>query len=176
MTKYKCGHTSKAIFMDNNDLSYISYIDWKDSVGFDGDKSLCYSCYCKTKDKSYFNIDDNYNKIKKLIKIKDKTPEQNRELKQRLHWDFVFLRDKGLIRKKEDFEPNKIINPKLNNNLKRMQELMDVTFKNKEQQEELRDRLKVQKYYNDTGVFLMNLYNKWNKNEKGVKNERFRVR
>ena len=47
MTKYKCGHKSDAIIIDNNILSITAYLEWKDSVGYDGDKSQCWECWCK---------------------------------------------------------------------------------------------------------------------------------
>ena len=48
MTEYKCGHkTSGVIIMDSNPLSITAYLEWKDSVGFDGDSSQCFDCWCK---------------------------------------------------------------------------------------------------------------------------------
>ena len=48
MVKYKCGHkTDGLIIMDSNELSMTAYLIWKDSVGFDGDKTKCWDCYCK---------------------------------------------------------------------------------------------------------------------------------
>jgi hypothetical protein len=45
---YGCGHTHKGlIIMDSNLLSIAAYLDWKDSVGLDGDKSQCFDCYIK---------------------------------------------------------------------------------------------------------------------------------
>ena len=50
MTDYKCGHkTSGIIIMDSNDLSMLSWIDWSESVGLFGDKSICYDCYLQPK-------------------------------------------------------------------------------------------------------------------------------
>lgn len=47
MVKYKCGHnTNGVIIMDSNPLSISAYLDWKDSVGFEGDSSQCFDCYC----------------------------------------------------------------------------------------------------------------------------------
>jgi len=47
MVKYKCGHkTDGLIIMDSNELSMTAYLIWKDSVGFDGDKTKCWDCYC----------------------------------------------------------------------------------------------------------------------------------
>lgn len=44
---YKCGHDRGIVVLDDNELSMVAYFDWKDTVGFDGDKSLCWKCYCK---------------------------------------------------------------------------------------------------------------------------------
>ena len=49
MTKYKCGHKSDTILMENTIIGMSEYLVWKDSVGFDGDKSLCFDCYLKNK-------------------------------------------------------------------------------------------------------------------------------
>ena len=46
MTKYKCGHKCDTIIMNSNVLSLSNYFSWKDTDGFDGDKSQCYDCYC----------------------------------------------------------------------------------------------------------------------------------
>jgi len=46
MTKYKCGHESNMIIMNSNPLSISAWFEWKDSVGFDGDKSQCWKCWC----------------------------------------------------------------------------------------------------------------------------------
>jgi len=48
--KYKCGHTSKGIILDDNELSSLAYMCWKDTVGVDGDMSMCFSCYCTKKE------------------------------------------------------------------------------------------------------------------------------
>lgn len=47
MTKYKCGHESDTIIMNNSILGISTWLDWKNGVGFDGDKSQCWNCYCK---------------------------------------------------------------------------------------------------------------------------------
>lgn len=43
---YKCGHGSNGIILDDNELSILAYLDWKDTVGIDGDMSKCFECYC----------------------------------------------------------------------------------------------------------------------------------
>jgi 7-cyano-7-deazaguanine synthase in queuosine biosynthesis len=48
---YKCGHNRQIIILDSNLLSMSSYEIWKDSVGFNGDKSQCWECYCKDEEK-----------------------------------------------------------------------------------------------------------------------------
>ena len=50
MIKYKCRHNSIVTLVDNNMLTISAWLTWKDSVGFDGDKSQCFNCYC-AKDK-----------------------------------------------------------------------------------------------------------------------------
>jgi hypothetical protein len=49
--KYKCGHETKAIVMDNNPLSLAAYLTWVDDTGFEGDNSECFECYCKRTEK-----------------------------------------------------------------------------------------------------------------------------
>lgn len=53
--KYGCGHESCAIVLDSNELSLSAYLDWKDTVGFEGDKSQCWSCYCRSSTKNEVN-------------------------------------------------------------------------------------------------------------------------
>jgi len=43
MTLYE----SKALFISNSAISIAKYIVWKDSVGFDGNKTECFECYCE---------------------------------------------------------------------------------------------------------------------------------
>ena len=48
MTKpYACGHEPKPIIMSGDALSIAGYLEWKDSVGFDGDNTQCFNCWCK---------------------------------------------------------------------------------------------------------------------------------
>lgn len=47
MTKYKCGHESNVIILDENLLSMASYIEWSETVGLHGSKSKCWECFCK---------------------------------------------------------------------------------------------------------------------------------
>ena len=47
MTHYACGHDSDIILLDNNALSLSAWMEWRDSVGFNGDKSMCWDCWCK---------------------------------------------------------------------------------------------------------------------------------
>ncbi len=44
---YKCGHPRGIVILDDNCLSLSAYYEWKDSKGFDGDKSQCWKCWCK---------------------------------------------------------------------------------------------------------------------------------
>jgi len=49
MTKYKCGHEVNTIIMQDSILSITSWMDWKDTKGFNGDKSECFDCWCDNK-------------------------------------------------------------------------------------------------------------------------------
>ena len=46
-TYYKCGDNRRMIVIDSNELSLATYFVWKDTYGFDGDKSMCWDCYLK---------------------------------------------------------------------------------------------------------------------------------
>ena len=46
---YKCGHNRKPVFLSNGDISYAAYLQWKETVGFEGNKSKCWECFCKEK-------------------------------------------------------------------------------------------------------------------------------
>ena len=48
MTDYKCGHSHDIIVTDCNPLTILAYLEWKDTVGLDGDRSLCWGCFTKT--------------------------------------------------------------------------------------------------------------------------------
>ena len=37
--------------MNSSLLSIAEWIEWKDSTGFDGDKSQCWECYLRNSDK-----------------------------------------------------------------------------------------------------------------------------
>lgn len=45
MTKYKCGHEINEVILDDNELSLMAYEDWHQTVGWKGDKSMCWKCY-----------------------------------------------------------------------------------------------------------------------------------
>jgi len=47
--KYKCGHESEPVFLSGKTimLSYPAYLVWKESTGYEGDKSQCWACFCK---------------------------------------------------------------------------------------------------------------------------------
>ena len=47
---YKCGHSSSVIIMNESIIGISAWLCWKDSVGFDGDKSQCWDCYNKELD------------------------------------------------------------------------------------------------------------------------------
>ena len=45
MTQYQCGHSQNLLILDDNPLSMIAYLEWKDTVGRDGTKELCFGCW-----------------------------------------------------------------------------------------------------------------------------------
>lgn len=45
--KYKCGHESNTVIMDDNILSLAGWMTWRDTVGFNGTKEQCFDCYCE---------------------------------------------------------------------------------------------------------------------------------
>jgi hypothetical protein len=45
MTDYKCGHSQDLLILDDNPLSMSAYLEWKDTVGRDGTKEQCFSCW-----------------------------------------------------------------------------------------------------------------------------------
>ncbi len=47
MTYYKCGHDRGIIVLSDNVVGIMNYFEWKDSTGFDGDKTECHKCYVK---------------------------------------------------------------------------------------------------------------------------------
>ena len=47
MTKYQCGHETDIILILSEPLSLLAYIEWAQTVGRDGDKTLCWACWCK---------------------------------------------------------------------------------------------------------------------------------
>ena len=48
MTEYKCGHkTDGLLIIDSNPVSISAYLEWKDSVGIDGTRELCWECWCE---------------------------------------------------------------------------------------------------------------------------------
>jgi hypothetical protein len=83
MTKYACGHETEIIIIDNNPLSLSATLEWANTVGRDGDKTLCWMCWCR-------NIHD-----KDLIKyVSENQGEVTvEELKEKFHID-----DDGLIK------------------------------------------------------------------------------
>jgi len=46
MTKYKCGHEVDITIMNSNLVVLSAWLYWKDTFGFEGDKSMCWDCYC----------------------------------------------------------------------------------------------------------------------------------
>ena len=47
MTKYKCGHKCNITILNDSILSMSAWLEWSESVGNQGDKSMCWECYCK---------------------------------------------------------------------------------------------------------------------------------
>jgi hypothetical protein len=68
--KYKeCGHYSKH-FMISKDFPMHVYFLWKDTVGFDGDKTQCFMCYFKEYKKPK-NLKITDKGLKELLQKKD---------------------------------------------------------------------------------------------------------
>ena len=44
---YKCGHKGKPVILDDNILSMTTFFEWCESVGWKGDSSQCWECWCK---------------------------------------------------------------------------------------------------------------------------------
>jgi hypothetical protein len=55
MTDYQCGHSQELLILDNNPLSICSYLEWLNSVGRDGTKELCFSCWSNNQKSSLAN-------------------------------------------------------------------------------------------------------------------------
>jgi len=47
MTEYKCGHSQDILILDSNPLSVSAWLEWNETVGRDGDRSLCFDCWKK---------------------------------------------------------------------------------------------------------------------------------
>ena len=48
MVKYKCGHESVSLIVTDGTPGMLSnYLNWCESVGLHGDKSLCWECWNK---------------------------------------------------------------------------------------------------------------------------------
>lgn len=45
--RYACGHVGDTVLLDCNALSFAAYLEWKESFGFGGDRSLCFPCFCR---------------------------------------------------------------------------------------------------------------------------------
>jgi len=50
VTEYKCGHTSKPIFIKKDSSFMLDYHRWRTTKGFDGDCSQCHSCWFKNQE------------------------------------------------------------------------------------------------------------------------------
>ena len=55
---YKCGHERDIVIINDNILSFMEYELWRESSGFDGDKSECYKCYIKRRNKEIKKFKD----------------------------------------------------------------------------------------------------------------------
>jgi len=45
MTMYKCGHESDTVFLEGKKLTMEKFKEWRDTVGYNGNKSLCLKCW-----------------------------------------------------------------------------------------------------------------------------------
>ena len=73
MTDYKCGHSQDLLILDDNPLSIAAYLEWSESVGRDGTREQCFSCWTN---KLNANLPTSLNR-KSDIPI----PEENKKLK-----------------------------------------------------------------------------------------------
>ena len=46
--KFKCGHKTKAVILDDNILSMSGYLEWE-NYEKDINKRLCFDCWCASK-------------------------------------------------------------------------------------------------------------------------------
>ncbi len=44
---YDCGHNGKPIILDDNELSITAFYEWCESVGWKGNKTQCWECFCE---------------------------------------------------------------------------------------------------------------------------------
>lgn len=51
--KYKCGHESNGVFLNNEIMGLVAYFEWRETVGVDGDMSQCFGCFCDEISKTY---------------------------------------------------------------------------------------------------------------------------
>ncbi len=47
MTFYKCGHGRNVVVLKNDVLWMSDYFVWKDTAGFEGDRTQCWDCWNK---------------------------------------------------------------------------------------------------------------------------------
>lgn len=75
MTKYQCGHETDIIIIAESALSLTAYIEWAQTVGRDGDKTLCWACWIKGSKPTYEELERELaharEKLAKIRKITD---------------------------------------------------------------------------------------------------------
>ena len=47
MSDYKCGHNRETHVINSDPLTVAAYLTWASTCGYDGDKSMCASCWGK---------------------------------------------------------------------------------------------------------------------------------
>jgi len=59
---YKCGHKGEPVLINSNPMSIASYLEWRDTQGYAGDRSACWNCWCE-------KIKQNWEKHHAMIKL-----------------------------------------------------------------------------------------------------------
>ena len=47
MIQFKCGHESKLIVTDGSALTIAAYLEWNETVGREGTREKCWTCWYK---------------------------------------------------------------------------------------------------------------------------------
>lgn len=50
MAKYKCGHEGGLIVTDCGPLTISALLEWRETVGSEGTREMCWECWCKERE------------------------------------------------------------------------------------------------------------------------------